>query len=330
MKGFDNQFKDLPDYILKITYQIWENNDVEAINEYYADAPEVTLPTPTRSPSGVIYGADPVIKSTRESKKLFPDRTLLGEDVIWTGNDEEGYFSSHRILSTSTHNQDGMYGKPTGKKLYYRTIADCACMNNQVYDEWLVRDQGAIVRQIGIDPKHYANDLIMKEGGPEKSIRPFDENTPIKSIYKSPVLPSGNIGENYSNILSSIMNVNPEKTINDNYDRSIQQYQPGGQIHYGKDEAIKFWNALRSSFPNALFTVEHIAFTEEKAQPKKAAVRWSLVGKHEGAGIFGNPSNAKIYVMGINHVEFGPRGIKNEWILYDETMIWKQILLKTG
>ena len=46
MKGFDNQFKDLPDYILKITYQIWENNDVEAINEYYADTPEVTLPTP--------------------------------------------------------------------------------------------------------------------------------------------------------------------------------------------------------------------------------------------------------------------------------------------
>ena len=31
MKGFDNKFKDLPDYILKITYEIWENNDVEAI-----------------------------------------------------------------------------------------------------------------------------------------------------------------------------------------------------------------------------------------------------------------------------------------------------------
>ena len=87
MKGFDAQFKDFPDYILKITYQIWENNDVEAISDYYADTPNVSLPTPTRSPSGVIYGADPVIESTYASKKLFPDRTLLGEDVIWTGND---------------------------------------------------------------------------------------------------------------------------------------------------------------------------------------------------------------------------------------------------
>jgi len=154
MKGFDNQFKDLPDFILKITYQIWENNDVESIKKYYADIPEVSLATPTRSPSGVIYGAEPVIEATLVSKKLFPDRTLLGEDVIWIGNDEEGYFSSHRILSTATHNQDGLYGKATGKKLVYRGIADCACKNNQVYDEWLVRDQGAIVRQIGIDPKN--------------------------------------------------------------------------------------------------------------------------------------------------------------------------------
>ena len=36
MKGFDAQFKDFPDYILKITYQIWEKNDVEAIRDYYA------------------------------------------------------------------------------------------------------------------------------------------------------------------------------------------------------------------------------------------------------------------------------------------------------
>ena len=37
MKGFDSQFKDLPDYILKITYQICENRDVESIIEYYAE-----------------------------------------------------------------------------------------------------------------------------------------------------------------------------------------------------------------------------------------------------------------------------------------------------
>ena len=44
MKGFDSKYKDLPDYILKITYQIWEEKDVESINQYYAKG------MPTRSP----------------------------------------------------------------------------------------------------------------------------------------------------------------------------------------------------------------------------------------------------------------------------------------
>ena len=37
MKGFDGNFTDLPDYILKITYQIWEDKDVESIRKYYSE-----------------------------------------------------------------------------------------------------------------------------------------------------------------------------------------------------------------------------------------------------------------------------------------------------
>ena len=43
MKGFDSKFKDIPDYILKITYQIWENQDVESIREYYGDVPNISF-----------------------------------------------------------------------------------------------------------------------------------------------------------------------------------------------------------------------------------------------------------------------------------------------
>ena len=120
MKGFDSKYKDLPDYILKITHQIWEEKDVESINQYYAKG------MPTRSPQGVIYGAEPVVKATYETLKEFPDRQLLGEDVIWVGNDDEGYFSSHRILTRATHANFGVYGEATGKKLVYRVIADHA------------------------------------------------------------------------------------------------------------------------------------------------------------------------------------------------------------
>ena len=108
MKGFDKKFRDLPDYILKITHQIWEDKDVESIREYYAKG------IPVRSPAGVVYGPDAVVKATYATLEEFPDRQLLGEDVIWIGNEHDGYLSSHRILTRATHLNDGVYGKATG------------------------------------------------------------------------------------------------------------------------------------------------------------------------------------------------------------------------
>ena len=37
MRGFDPKFVDLPDYILKITKEIWEDRGVATLNDYYGD-----------------------------------------------------------------------------------------------------------------------------------------------------------------------------------------------------------------------------------------------------------------------------------------------------
>ena len=62
----------------------------------------------------------------------------------------------------------------------------------------------------------------------------------------------------------------------------------------------------------------------------RAAIRWSLTGKHDGWGTFGQPSGAEVHVMGISHAEFGPWGLRREYTLFDETVIWKQIAIKKG
>ena len=157
MQGFDNKFKDFPDYILGITNEIWEQRGIETLNHYYSD--DII----GRSTEGIVIGNKKVINATKNTLKEFPDRELLGEDVIWSGNPNDGMLSSHRILSTATHNGTGVFGDATGKKLVYRVIADCHAINNQINDEWLVRDQGSIVRQLGWKPEEYAKDLIKKE-----------------------------------------------------------------------------------------------------------------------------------------------------------------------
>jgi hypothetical protein len=172
--------------------------------------------------TGITDIKEAVVKATKATQQEFPDRQLLGEDVIWIGNEENGFLSSHRILSKATHQNDVTYGPATGKKIVYRVIADCACRNNQVYDEWLVRDQGAIIRQIGLDPKKYAANLIQEEGGAEKSSIPFNENTPLGGDYISPAISNDNMGTRYADILKSIMNKDIG-SVENNYDRAIQQ-----------------------------------------------------------------------------------------------------------
>jgi hypothetical protein len=53
-----------------------------------------------------------------------------------------------------------------------------------------------------------------------------------------------------------------------------------------------------------------------------------LSGRHEGWGRFGKPTGANVYVMGVSHAEFGPRGLRREITLFDEIEIWKQVLLQ--
>ena len=319
MKGFDKKYVDFPDYILKITKQIWEGKDVESIGKFYTDN------IPVRSPFGITYGNKPVIEATYNTLKEFPNRQLLGEDVIWNGNDDVGYHSSHRILSKGTHLGDGFYGKPTGKDIYYRVIADCACKDNQVYDEWIVRDQGAMVRQIGYSPKEFAQIMIDKEGGVDNAKKLFDKSEVEPSDYHPEDMRINSAGEKYSKILNSVFEANYDFS---DYNRASSIYWPGNKLGHGREDVAKFWNSLKSIFTKIKFTIEHVGYLDEPFKNPRASIRWFLEGIHSNdSDDYGKKTNSKLFIMGINHVELNKDGIIREWVLFDEVAIWKQILM---
>lgn len=326
MKGFDQKFRDFPDYITGITKEIWEDRKIAKLYDYYAT--ELVV----RSPASVVIGNRDVIAATMATLAEFPDRILLGEDVIWSQTQDGGMLSSHRLLSTATHANAGIYGTPSGKKVYYRIIADCHAVNNQINDEWLIRDQGAIVRQLGLDPKDYARDLIEREGGPETCIQPYTPANDIAGPYSG----NGNNngwGKRLASMLEAIMRAEFNVIVKE-YDRAAHLEYPGGVTALSFDGADRFWMGLRASFPSAQFKVTHIIGREDNAMPPRAAVRWTLHGKHEGFGAFGEPTGADVFVLGMTHAEYGAligseSKLRREWTLYDETAIWKQILLQT-
>ncbi len=334
MNGFDPKWRDVPHYIIGITRQIWEDREIASLTRLYA--PRLVV----RSPASVVVGASRVIGATMATLAEFPDRTLLGEDVIWSEDPArttaatDAFLSSHRLLSTATHTGAGVYGAPTGKRLVYRILADCAIRDDQVYDEWLIRDQAAIVRQMGFDMVDWTRGLIAREGGPEACAKPLSPATDVAGPYDG----RGNDndwGARFAEVLTRIMAAD-FAVIPEAYDRAVNLAYPGGESAFGHEAADRFWLGLRAAFPDAAFRIEHVIGRDDPMMPPRAAIRWSLHGKHSGWGRFGAPTGAEVYVLGISHAEFGPFGaggrpaIRREWTLTDETAIWKQILLHTG
>ena len=102
MQGFDDRWRDFPDYIIGITRDIWERRQVSSLHRYYAD--DIIF----RMAAGIGHGNHDVIAATLATMAEFPDRELLAEDVIWSGTPADGMLSSHRLFCQATHTGPGL------------------------------------------------------------------------------------------------------------------------------------------------------------------------------------------------------------------------------
>ena len=183
-------------------------------------------------------------------------------------------------------------------------------------------------RQLGLEPETYARQLIDREGGADQCIKPLTPDTDMQGDY----LGQGNnneFGQRYATMLKEISSA-ALSAIPAQYDRAATLSLPGGVMTQGHHAADQFWMGLHASLPDAELKIHHCIGREDPLHAPRAAVRWSLQGTHSGWGMFGKPSGATVYVLGISHAEYGPRGLRREWVLFDETAIWKQIVLQTG
>ena len=319
---YAQNWRDFPDYIIGITKEIWEDRGVATLHRYYGEDIAV------RSPMGIQRGNTAVMASTMATIHEFPDRQLYGEDVIWCEDPVHGHLSSHRLITTGTHANDGQFGPATGKRWTVRVIADCAAKGETIYDEWLVRDYGGIVRQLGFAPRDFAARIIDIEGGPAKAVQPFRPEIDVDGGYHG----RGNDnawGARYADSLRRIMDKDFAH-IYAEYDRAVIGDYAGARTTLGREEATAFWVGLRSSFPDAEFRIHHQIGMDADMLSPRASLRWSLDGVHSGWGAFGAPTQTRVHVFGMCHAEYGPWGLRREYALYDEIAIWKQILIQSG
>jgi predicted ester cyclase len=319
MRGFDAEFRDLDHYIRVITDRIWEGRNIHDIERYYSD------PCIVETPLGVSTAMRDVIAGTKATLAMFPDRRLLAEDIIISGDDETGYLSSHRIISPMTHLGDGNFGPVTGKIVHARTIADCVCKDNRIIHEWLVRDHAAIALALGTTPQALAERWLSERGPWRKPIA-----GPAPEGYQSAISKNA-LAATYAANIQSIAN-QPQRAIEfaDRYDEAVHQVIPGELHQYGRAEVQRYWRSLFCAFSVEQFLIEHLAENSSTERGTRIALRWRAKATHQASGEFGqnfgSATGRTVEIMGINHIEIVDGLVLREWVLVDEVALWMQIL----
>ena len=308
LPGFDEKYVNIVDYILKITEEIWEKRAIWVIKETYSE--EIPLHLGARTISGI----ENVITGTINTLHSFPDRKMGGEAVIWSKIGDKHFYSSHRIGSTATNTGDTEYGKATGKKAFFRTIADCLVTENRIIEEWLVRDNLYLIQQLGFDPVEMA-----KKDQRYADIDIYEYN---RKITKN-AIPKNGVPYDLSKPIDLVISLFNDVWASQNFEAVDQYYHRLAIVHaicdndlIGPRRVGKYLKELFASIPDANVQIERVS-TNQLEEGIEVAARWRIIGKHSGAGFFSPASGQELSIPGISHYIIKNGKIAEEWMVFD-------------
>ena len=305
MSGFDEKYVNIVDYILKITEEIWENRAIWVIYETYAD--DIIIHTGARTLNGI----QGVVLGTINTLASFPDRKMGGEAVIWSAETDNCFYSSHRIGSTATNLGKTEYGEATGKKVFFRTVADCVVRENKIFEEWLVRDNLHLIQELGFDPIEMAKRDQRYQG---KTISIDNNILDINPTEKPLDLSNPN-----DVIISMFHNVWKNK----NFEKLDTYYDKSAIVHAICEQDIinpkrlkEYLEHLMASFSNAKVTLERVS-SNKKGDAYEVAARWKIAGIQDGDGFFSPASGKPVNILIISHYIVKDGKIAEEWMVFD-------------
>jgi predicted ester cyclase len=323
LPGFEKKYNDIVDYILKITHQIWEERGIGVIYDTYDE--RITL----HSGASSIHGVNAVVGGTMETLHAFPDRRLVGEEVIWSDEQESKFYTSHRIASTATNLGTSAFGPATGKRVFFRTIADCVVSANKIEEEWLVRDNLHLIQQLGFDPVQLARQSgkYLSSGLPYVPLITENRVGQLKP-EKIEAAGEGSAGLLY-NLFQNVWNGRYFHQVGDYYHSTATIHSICDQDYRGIAAIQGLLINLFSSLPGASVQVERIT-CNRGTKSDLVAVRWRLTGLHQGKGFFGPASGKPVNILGISHFVVSGGKIEQEWTVFDAFDVLCQIHADTA
>lgn len=323
-------FRDPRDYILSWTDQIWIDKGLGRLGEHYADDIKV------HTAYGETYDFDHVLTNSVQKMSAFPNGGGgSGEDVVWEQRGPMGFISSHRVLKTGTNLGYWNYGPPTGRNWVSRTIAHCLVQDGKVVEEWLVRDEYAVLQSLGIDPEQVAADMVRASPVTGEILTISDDTPAFAGNYPNPDREgiSGKRPDRFHEECQSIMAMYEEVWNRKRFDRVSAYCDPKVVCHtvrlhraQGIDGYQQQIIDLLAAFPDGRIELRDLVVCQSNELGMRIAAIWTMHATYSGVPLYGPQTRSPVKIMGATHFEMKDGKILREWRLFDEISVMAQII----
>jgi len=323
-------YSDPEDYILSWTDRIWEPRGMGQIREHYL--PDIKV----HGAYGTITGNEPIIQACLQKNAAYPHRLFTGEDVVWEVRDDRTWLSSHRIVNCGRQEGYWQYGPPTFQHTASRNIAVCLVRDAMIAEEWVVRDEWAVVEQSGHDVDNIARQIAFSPSTGllgEKRTSLLGE-PPVDPLLEGVSGKRPDHGRDEDKhvvtMIEDVWNQHRRNLMPSYFSRDIIIETTRHQTHAREDGYKTELDHLFGPFPDAHLDIHDVAFNEDPFHGTRVSITWVLRGTYCGIPLYGPPTNSPIEIFGVSQFQFRGDKINREWRIYDELAVLAQIKKAQG
>jgi len=324
MREFEETYQNIIDYIVRITYKIWEDRDVEYIADTYSDTSQVY------DDYGLQHGCQKIIDDTHHTTGAYSDIKLIADEIVWAGDDEIGYHTSHRTIIRGTNDGDSKYGPATNRPIDILVIANCVALDNEIFLEHVLYNNSSMLQQLG----HDLGDIV-----PQLAAKPFpgwprDQATwdslrnstkPANPISVAQPVDGFDVDSFSRATMNRLWNQKDFGVLQDVYLPEFAFAGPTDRKFSGVTSYQALLADLADAFPDLQHQVDEVYWMGNESDGFLTSERWSAEGTHKGPGIYGEPTGKAVQIWGITQHKIENGRVAAEWMLFNELDLMMQL-----
>lgn len=325
LTNFDPEYRNIVDYIVRITHRIWETDadGVEYIAQCYAPDSLVF------DDYGLQTGSAKIVADTHHTTRAFPGIVLDAEEVIWAGDDTIGFHTSHLTRIMGKNTEPSRYGPATDADIRVLVIANCVALENDIFLEHVLYNTSAMLQQLGIDLWQEAERLA-KDPPPgwPRSSRVWDDLrhavSPVAPIFETEPAVGFDPDCFAREIHDNLWNGDRSALARD-YASDIVFEGTTDRAFAGRAGYDAYVSELRDAFPDLRLQVDEVYWMGSAQDGWLISTRWSAEGTHSGGTLYRDPTGATCQIWGITQWQVKDGQVTKEWQLFNELDLMMQI-----